>query len=139
MVLANLCSVEHGVEGGDLVDLHGGHLEDLGSLVHGGKREEVIVLLLSDEQDWDDGRGLVVVGVLGKELLNGCVAFSSELKRCLLLVVFSVTMVCKRTEAESLRSSHQHGQGSACHRSDAVAKREETSGEHLRQRFCCNE
>ena len=53
MVLADLGSVEHGVEGGDLVDLHVGHFEDLGSLVHGAQRQEVVVLLLGS----NGGRG----------------------------------------------------------------------------------
>lgn len=56
MVLADLGSVEHGVEGSDFINLHWGHLEDLGGLVHGRKGQEVIVLLLCNEQDRDDCR-----------------------------------------------------------------------------------
>ena len=35
MVLADSSTVEHRVEACDFVDLHWGHLEDLGSFVHG--------------------------------------------------------------------------------------------------------
>ena len=66
VILADLRPVEHRVEGGDLVHLHWRHLKHLGCLVHGTERQEVVVLLLSDEQDRDAGRGLVVVGVLSE-------------------------------------------------------------------------
>jgi hypothetical protein len=36
VVFAHLRSVEHRVKTGDFVDLHGGHVEDLGSFVHSG-------------------------------------------------------------------------------------------------------
>ena len=125
VVLADLGSVEHGVEGGDFVDLHGGHLEDLGGLVHGREGQEVVVLLLCNEQDGDDCGRLVVVGVLGQELLNGSVALSRELEGRLLQVVLRVAMVRKRAKAKSLRRSGHHGQGAACHGGSAGAKREE--------------
>ena len=35
MVLADLSTVEHSVEASHFVNLHRGHLEDLGSFVHG--------------------------------------------------------------------------------------------------------
>ena len=73
VILAELCAVEHRVEGSDFVHLHRSHLEDLGDLVHSGKSKEVIVLLLSDKQDGDDAAGLVVVRVLGEKSLNGSV------------------------------------------------------------------
>ena len=53
VVLADLRPVEHRVEGSDLVDLHGGHFEDLGGLVHGRQSQKVVVLLLSDEKNGD--------------------------------------------------------------------------------------
>lgn len=53
VILANLCSVEHRVKRSDFINLHRGHLQNLGDLVHRGKCQEVIVLLLSNEQDRD--------------------------------------------------------------------------------------
>ena len=102
VVLANLCSVEHGVEAGHFVDLHWGHLENLGGLVHGRECQEVVVLLLSDEQDWDAGRRLVVVWVLGEELLDGSVAFLRELKWTFIQVVFCVAVVSEGAEVVAL-------------------------------------
>ena len=66
VILSDLRPVEHRVEGGDLVHLHRRHLQHLRCLVHGTQRQKVVVLLLSDEQDWNDSRRLVVVGVLGE-------------------------------------------------------------------------
>ena len=54
VVLTRLSAIEHRVEGSDLVHLHGLHLQDLRHLVHGRQSQEVVVLLLSDEQDWND-------------------------------------------------------------------------------------
>ena len=56
VVLADSGSVEHREERGDLIDLHWGHLENLGSLVHGRQSQEVVVLLLSKEQYWKNTR-----------------------------------------------------------------------------------
>ena len=50
VVLADLGSVEHGVESGDFVNLHRGHLEDLGGFVHSRQGQEVVVLLLRNEE-----------------------------------------------------------------------------------------
>lgn len=66
MVLADLGAVEHGIERGDFVDLHGSHVEDLGDLVHGGEGQEVVVLLLRDEEGRDAGGLLVVGGVFAE-------------------------------------------------------------------------
>ncbi len=107
MVLANLGSVEHRVEAGDLVNLHGRHLEDLSSLMHGRERQEVVVLLLSDEQDGDASRGLIVVGVLGQQVLDGSIALISELEGTLIQVVLSVAMVGEGAEVVALSGSKE--------------------------------
>ena len=60
VILSDLGAVEHGVEGGDLVDLHGLHVEDFGDLVHCGESQEVIVLLLCDKEG-RDACGLLIV------------------------------------------------------------------------------
>ena len=49
VILANLRPVEHGIESGDFIHLHGGHFENLCCLVHGRECQEVIVLLLGNE------------------------------------------------------------------------------------------
>jgi hypothetical protein len=53
VVFAYFGSVEHRVEGGNLIDLHGRHFKNLGDLVHGRESKEIVVLLLSDEQGRD--------------------------------------------------------------------------------------
>ena len=73
VILANLCTVEHGVERSDFVHLHGSHLEDLGDFVHGSESKEVIVLLLSDKQDGNAATRLVVVWVLSEKSFNCCI------------------------------------------------------------------
>ncbi len=102
VVLANLRSVEHSVERGNLIDLHRGHLEDLGDLVHSRQSQEVIVLFLSDKKSGDHAAGLVVVGVLGLELFNGGVAFLGELKGALFEVIFGISMGREGAEGETL-------------------------------------
>lgn len=108
VVLANLRSVEHGVERGNLVDLHWGHFEDLRRLVHGGQSQKVVVLLLSNEQYRDASRGLVVSGVLVENSVNSGVRLLTELEGTLLEVVFSVSVVGEGAEAELL-GGHGHG------------------------------
>ena len=98
VILADLGPIEHGVEGGDLVDLHGLHIEDLGDFVHCGESEEVIVLLLRDEQGRDACRLLIVRGVFVEQLLYLLVVLFGELERRVLVVVLSVPVVRKRTE-----------------------------------------
>ena len=107
MVLADLCSVEHCVEASDFIDLHRGHLENFGSLVHGWERQEVVILLLGNEQDWDAGRGFIVVWVLRQQRLNRGVALLRELEGTLLKVVLCIAMVCKGTKVLALEGSHE--------------------------------
>jgi hypothetical protein len=70
--LADGSAVVHGVEGGDLVDSHGGHLEQAGDLVHDADAGEA-VLALAEVQQGHDGGLFVLGGVpledLGDELL----------------------------------------------------------------------
>lgn len=107
VVFANLGSVEHGVESSHFIDLHWGHFQDLGSFVHGGQSQEVVVLLLGDEKDWDDSRRLVVIWELSEELLNGGVRSLSELERRFFQVVFCVSVVSESTKWSScLHLSH---------------------------------
>jgi hypothetical protein len=102
VVLADFGSVEHCVEGRNLVHLHRSHLQHFRCLVHRRQSQKVIVLFLGDKEGRDHSRRLVVVWVLGEELLNGCVAFRSELKRRFLEVVLSVAMVGESAEREAL-------------------------------------
>ena len=112
VILAHLGSVEHGVEGGDLVYLHLGHFEDLGSLVHGWQGQEVVVLLLGDEEDGDYGWGFVVVGVLGQKNVNCFVWLLSEFKWRLLKIIFSVSVVGECTKLSyRLCCHHSHSLG----------------------------
>lgn len=105
VILADLGPIEHGVEGGDLVDLHRLHIENFGDFVHCGQSKEVIVLLLRDEQGRDACRLLIVRGVLVEQLLYLLVVLFSELEWRVLVVVLSVPVVSKCTES-TLRCDH---------------------------------
>lgn len=110
VVLADLRSVEHRVKARDFVDLHWSHLEDLGDLVHRRESQEVVVLLLSDKQNWDHARRLVVAWVLLLQDLNCRIRLVRELEWRLLKVVLGVAVVCKRTEPDSGRlENRSHG------------------------------
>ena len=103
MIFSDLCSVEHSVETGHLVNLHGCHLKDLGNLVHCGKSQEVVVLLLSDKQNRDDTGRFVVVWVLLEKSFDCCVRFLGEFEGAFRHVVFRVSVIGKgRGERESL-------------------------------------
>lgn len=66
--LADGCAVVHGVEGGDLVDAHGRHLEDARDLVHDADGGEA-VLALAQVEDGHDG-GLLVLRRVALEQLD---------------------------------------------------------------------
>lgn len=55
MELSDPFAVEHGVEGGHLVYVHFVDLRDFSHLSHGGQGEEVVVLLLGQVQERNDG------------------------------------------------------------------------------------
>jgi hypothetical protein len=70
--LAHGRAVVHCVEGGDLVDAHGGHLEQAGDLVHDADAGEAVLALAEVEQGHDGGLfvlGRVALEDLGDELL----------------------------------------------------------------------
>lgn len=68
-VLANGITVVHGVEGSNLVDTHGGHLEHAGDLVHDADAS-VAVLALAEVQKGHDGSLLVLGRVTLKDLIG---------------------------------------------------------------------
>ena len=113
MILANLGSVEHSEETGDFVDLHRGHLQDLGCLVHRSEGQEVVVLLLRDEKRGNHTRRLVVIRVLGHEGLDGSVRLLSEFEGGLVKVILSVSMVGEGREGSLLSSCTHDGNSSA--------------------------
>ena len=92
MELADGRAVVHGVEGGDLVDAHGGHLEQAGDLVHDTDAGEA-VLALAEVEDGHDGGLLVLRRVplqdLRHHLLVGCI----ELERDVWVVVARVPVL----------------------------------------------
>ena len=79
-VLANGLAVEHGVEGGDLVDTHGGHLEEIGDVVHDGYGRPSFVLTLAEVEERDDGGFLVLRGVVGDDFLGTLEVLGGELE-----------------------------------------------------------
>ena len=48
MIFAHRVPHEHCVEGGDLVDPHPGHADDLGHVMHGGDGQPASVLTLGE-------------------------------------------------------------------------------------------
>lgn len=91
-------AVVHGVEGRDLVDAHGGHLEQPGDLVHDADAREA-VLALAQVEERHHGRFLVLRRVpledLGDELLVDRV--ESERDRRVVLWAVSVLKEEKKT------------------------------------------
>lgn len=87
-------AVVHGVEGGDFVDAHRGHLEDAGHLVHDADRGES-VLTLAKVEDGHDG-GLLVLGrVALEELGDDGLILRGELEGNLDIVVGRVAVHLK--------------------------------------------
>lgn len=91
-VLSNRLAVEHGVESGDLVNTHGGHLEELGDVVHDRDGNPTGVLTLTEVEQWDDGSLLVLFGVVGDDLLCHLLVLLVELERNVGVVVVGVTV-----------------------------------------------
>ena len=60
-VLSHLCSIEHGVEGGDFVDSCWSHVDNVGNLVHGGDGQPTAMLALGQVEERDNA-GLFVIG-----------------------------------------------------------------------------
>lgn len=80
MVTADWLSVVHGVESGDLVDTHRGHLQSAGNLVHDTDAAES-VLALSEVEQWHDGGLLVLRGVSAEHFLDELLILLVELER----------------------------------------------------------
>mmetsp|Transcript_18880 Transcript_18880/g.29535 ORF Transcript_18880/g.29535 Transcript_18880/m.29535 type:complete len:230 (-) Transcript_18880:179-868(-) len=89
VVLANLIPVVHGVEGGNLVYTHGGHVEDHCNLVHSrdwnpasaSKIRHVFCLLLGQVQERHDCRTLVVGWILLQDNGNLLVVLGGEIPK----------------------------------------------------------
>lgn len=69
VVASDGCSVVHGVKGGDLVDTHGGHLEQTSDLVHDADAGEAVLSLTKIKQRHDGGL-FVLWGVSGEDFLH---------------------------------------------------------------------
>ena len=66
--------------------------------MHGGKRQEVVVLLLRYKKCRDDGRALIIVRILGQQVLAPFMILRGELEWSFFRIYFSVSVVGKRTE-----------------------------------------
>ena len=106
MVFSKLCSIEHGVEGGNLVDLHRLHLEDLSDLVHRRQSQEVVVLLLGNEEHWNDSAMLVVVWEVTKLFLDLFVILSCKFEWSFLNVILSISVVDESPHGPLLAGYH---------------------------------
>lgn len=92
MELAHGRPVVHGVEGGDLVDTHGGHLEDAGDLVHDADAGEAGLALAEVEQR-HDGRLLVLRRVSLEDLGDDGFILGRELEGDVGVVVGRVSVL----------------------------------------------
>ena len=92
MVLADGGAVVHGVEGGDLVDAGGGHLEQAGDLVHDANGGEAVLALAEVEQGHDGGL-LVLRRVPLQDLRDHRLVRRAELERDLRVVVARVPVL----------------------------------------------
>jgi hypothetical protein len=76
----NRIPVVHGVEGGDLVDAHGRHLQHTCDLIHNADACES-VLSLSQVQDGHHSGFLVLGGVSAEDLFDELIVLFCELER----------------------------------------------------------
>lgn len=79
-VLADGFAVVHGVESGDLVNTHRGHLEHTSDFIHDAYAGEA-VLTLAQIQQRHDGGLLVLWWVALKDLIDECEVLVGELER----------------------------------------------------------
>ena len=94
MVAADGLAVVHGVECGDLVDAHGGHLEQASDLVHDADAGEA-VLSLTEVEEGHDGRLFVLWGVSGEDFLHELLVHGVEFE-------WNVEVVLRRVAVLSL-------------------------------------
>ncbi|AOW03392.1 uncharacterized protein YALI1_D00766g [Yarrowia lipolytica] len=91
MVPAHRGSVVHCVEGGHLIDSHGGHFQQLGHVVHDGDGG-ITELSLANVEKRHNSSLLVLRGVLGNHLLSSLHVLGGELKGNAGVVVLSVSV-----------------------------------------------
>lgn len=65
MELSYSLSVEHGVEGGNFIDVHFINFNNFSDFPHGVERQEIVTLFLCKVKKGDDGGSLPVGWVLG--------------------------------------------------------------------------
>ena len=63
--LSDSFPVEHGVEGGNLIDVHLVDFCDFGYFAHGGDWQEVLILFLCEGQQRNNGGSFPIAGVFG--------------------------------------------------------------------------
>ena len=92
MELSNSLSVEHGVEGSNLIDVHFINFNNFGNLPHGVEGQEIIALFLCEVKERDDGGSLPVRWVLGEDEFDLFIVFSCEFEGSgvVVLCVFSM-------------------------------------------------
>lgn len=91
--LAHGRAVVHCVEGGDLVDAHGGHLEQAGDLVHDADAGEA-VLPLAEVKQRQDGRLLILGRIPLEDLGDDGLVGRCEIERDVGVVVGGVPVLC---------------------------------------------
>lgn len=89
-VCTDRLTVEHGVEGGDLVNAHSWHLQQLRDVVHDANTCPALVLALAEVEQGNDGGFLVLGRVPCNDLLGTLHVFGVEFEGDLGVVVLRV-------------------------------------------------
>lgn len=101
MELAHGGSVVHGVKGRNLVDSHGGHLEQTGNLVHDADAGEAVLALAEVEERHDSGL-LVLRGVSLEDLGHDLFILGVELEWEVGVVVRSIPVLQQKSSSVTI-------------------------------------
>ena len=126
--LANGRAVVHGVERGDLVHTHGGHLEQTGHLVHDADAAKAVLTLTEIEQG-HDGRLLVLRRVALDDLLDDLFVVGRELEGEVGVVVGGVTMLYVIVECQQAQKDSESLKELTTYHHEGVARPPRRDGE----------
>lgn len=92
MKFPNSFSIEHSVEGGNLIYVHFIDFYNFSNFSHSIQRQEVIALFLSKMKKWYDCRSFPIWWKLGQYIFNFFIIFGSELEGSRIIIIFSLSM-----------------------------------------------
>ena len=92
MEFPHRCPVVHGIEGGNLIDSHWGHLQYPSDLVHNADGRKAL-LPLAEVEERHDRRLLILGRVAFEDLFDESVVLRGELEGDIRVVVGSIAML----------------------------------------------